>query len=283
MEKIIITAETGSDIPKELAEKYNIHLIPMHVTFGDITKDDGTFSPYEIYEYYDREHKVPTTSGCNPQEFENVFNALCNKYPDCHIIHMAYSAVTTCSYQNAIVASEGYDNVSVIDTKLVTVGQCAAVIRFAEKLHLHPEWTAEEAVSAAKKIIRSVKMCFIPKNLDYLRAGGRVSNATALCGNILGIHPKIELIDGYLKATKKYRGRTEKVVLSLISDYLNEHSFDETEIWMGATVGFPKDLKTSAIKSAKKLGFKNVCWITAGGVITAHGGPDGFCIAGFTK
>ena len=28
-------------------------------------------------------------------------------------------------------------------------------------------------------------MCFIPKNLDYLRAGGRVSNAVAIAGNLL--------------------------------------------------------------------------------------------------
>lgn len=45
-------------------------------------------------------------------------------------------------------------------------------------------------------------MCFIPDELEYLRAGGRVSNAVALCGKLLGIHPRIELLDGQLVATK---------------------------------------------------------------------------------
>ena len=35
MKKYIIVAETGSDIPKELANKYEIYLVPMHVTFGE--------------------------------------------------------------------------------------------------------------------------------------------------------------------------------------------------------------------------------------------------------
>ena len=34
--KIIITAETGSDISKELAKEHGIVLIPMHVSMGEI-------------------------------------------------------------------------------------------------------------------------------------------------------------------------------------------------------------------------------------------------------
>ena len=31
---IILMAETGADIPPELAQRYHIHIVPMHVTFG---------------------------------------------------------------------------------------------------------------------------------------------------------------------------------------------------------------------------------------------------------
>ena len=43
MNNIILLAETGSDIPRETAGKYGIYLVPMHVTFSDHTRDDGTF------------------------------------------------------------------------------------------------------------------------------------------------------------------------------------------------------------------------------------------------
>ena len=43
MQKYVIVAESGSDIPRELAEKHNIYIVPMHVTFGDVTKKMGIF------------------------------------------------------------------------------------------------------------------------------------------------------------------------------------------------------------------------------------------------
>lgn len=283
MKKYIIVAETGSDIPQDLADKYGIYLVPMHATFGDVTKDDRTFSPEDVCAYYDKTGKLPKTSGCNPADFINVFDGIFKKYPDCHIVYMAYSAVTTCSFQSAHLAAQEYENISFIDTKQVSVGQCAAVIRIAQELEKHPEWTVKEVEENATNIVNSVKMCFVPSNMDYLRAGGRVSNATALCGNILGIHPKIELIDGYLKATKKYRGKMEKVVRNLIMDFCKEHRFEQKEIWMGFTTGFEDELKKEAMELAKELGFEKVNWIKVGGVITTHGGPNAFCITGFAK
>ena len=61
--KIIISAETGSDITEELAEDLGIVLIPMHVSMGGETLDDGTFPPEDICAHYDRTGKIPTTSG----------------------------------------------------------------------------------------------------------------------------------------------------------------------------------------------------------------------------
>lgn len=281
--KYVIVAETGSDIPEELCEKYGIYLVPMHVTFGEEVKDDGQFPAEDVCHYYEKTGKLPKTSGCNPEDFIKVFDEIFGKYPDCHIIYMAYSAITTCSFQSAKLAAQGNKSISFIDTKHVTVGQCAAVIRLAQELEMHPEWTVEDVEYNANRISSSVKMSFIPSNLDYLRAGGRVSNATALCGNILGIHPRIEVIDGSLKATKKYRGKMKKVVKNLILDYCKEQELLREEIWMGCTYGFSDELKNDAINTAYELGFKKVNWLNTGGVITTHGGSNAFCMAGFSE
>ena len=76
MQKIIILAETGSDISPELAEEYGIRLVPMHVSFGNITKDDGSFPPEEVCEYYEKTGKVPKTSGSNPEDFLKIFDEM---------------------------------------------------------------------------------------------------------------------------------------------------------------------------------------------------------------
>ena len=43
MKHIILVAETGADIPPETARQYGIYIVPMHVSFGDGTRDDGAF------------------------------------------------------------------------------------------------------------------------------------------------------------------------------------------------------------------------------------------------
>ena len=34
--------------------------------------------------------------------------------------------------------------------------------------------------------------------------------------------------------------------------------------------------------TARKLGFQTICWVSAGGVITTHGGPGALAIAGYS-
>ena len=130
-QKIIITAETGSDIPVQLAKELGILLVPMHVSIGQETLDDGTFPPEDVCAYYDRTGKVPTTSGSTPYDFESVYDKVFEENPDAQILHLAYSAVTTCSYHSCELAIEEKPyakNVRIVDTKHVSVGQCAVVV-----------------------------------------------------------------------------------------------------------------------------------------------------------
>ena len=279
---VILVAETGSDVPAELARENGIYLVPMHVSMGTDTLDDGTFPPEDVCEYYDRTGKVPTTSASTPYDFTKVFEEIHQKWPDKKILHLAYSAVTTCSYQNAGLAAEGSDYIVSVDTKHVSVGQAAVVLEVARLLNENPDIDIEEAAILARKVADHVQMCFIPRNLDYLRAGGRVSNAAALVGNILSLHPCIEITDGHLLAKKKYRGSTLKVIPKLIDDYVEKHSLKKEQVYFIHSPGLEDDARMAAEKAAEKHGFKKVTWMKTGCVITCHGGPGAFGIVGFS-
>ena len=49
MDKYVIVVESGSDVTPELCERYGIVRVPMHVTIGDETVEDGSIDPLEIY------------------------------------------------------------------------------------------------------------------------------------------------------------------------------------------------------------------------------------------
>ena len=67
---IVIVAESGSDITPEVAEKYGIEIVPMHVSMGDKVRA-GTqhFRVDEICEYYDTTGKLPE----NKRKFSRGF------------------------------------------------------------------------------------------------------------------------------------------------------------------------------------------------------------------
>ena len=153
------------------------------------------------------------------------------------ILYLAYSAVTTCSYQSAKIASEDRDYVTLIDTKQVSIGQGAIVAALAQILEKNPSMSLKEAVEAANELIGRANMCFLPDNLEFLHAGGRVSNAAFLGAMILNIHPCIEILDGKLVATKKYRGKMKKVVEKLIREYIENYNLRKDEIWFVYTIG----------------------------------------------
>ena len=171
MKPIILVAESGSDITPELAEKYQIRVVPMHVTFENETMDDGAFPVQDICDYYQASRKVPKTSGSTPEDFNRVLDEIHAEYPDSHILYLAYSAVTTCSYQSCVIASEERDYVTCFDTKHVSIGQGSIVVAMAEALRDHPDMTVEEAVELAKDLSERTRMCFLPDNLEFLRAG----------------------------------------------------------------------------------------------------------------
>ena len=283
MKPIILIAETGSDISPELAAEYQIRLVPMHVTFEDRTLDDGAFPVEDVCSYYQTTKKTPKTSGSTPEDFNAVLDRIHAEEPEAQILHLAYSAVTTCSYQSCVIASEGRDYVTCFDTKHVSVGQAAVVIAVAQALRERPEMSMEEAFEVTKDLSARARMCFLPDNLDFLRAGGRVSNVACLGSRILSLHPCIELLDGRLMATRKYRGRMEKVAAELIEEYAAKNDLDRDLLWGVYTVGLEDSVRRSAEAAAEKCGFRQMRWIRAGCVITTHGGPAAFGIAGFAK
>ena len=283
MSSIILLAETGSDVTAEIAQALNIRLVPMHVSMGDVTLDDGSFPAEDIHAYYERTGKTPTTSGSTPYDFEKVLEEIFAEDPNAQVLYLAYSAVTTCSYHSCELALEEKPyiaNVRLVDTKHVSVGQGAVVIATAKWIQEHPEATLEEAAAQAEKIGLETKMCFIPKNLDYLRAGGRCSNAVALVGNLLNLHPCIEIIDGKLIAGKKYRGAMAKLAPMLLREFTEKHNLTKEHIYFIHTPNMEEAIRTVLDAEAKALGYQEVTWMRTGCVITSHGGPGAFGIVG---
>ena len=279
MGKIIITAETGCDLPAAEAAELGVELVPMHVTVGERTLDDGTISPADMLEQCRQLGVLPRTSGCTPIDFEAVFDRIHEAEPEAQILHIAYSAATTCSLESALIAAEGRPYVTCTDTKHVTIGQGFVVTGTVAWMREHPEATVEEVRAYADGLAARTRMAFLPGDLGYLRAGGRLSNVAFVGATLLKIKPVVELLDGTLTATKKLRGSMGSAAVALIDYLALREDFDPERLFLVRSCGLPDPVQELAEEHARELGFKSVSWYDTGDVITSHAGPGAFGLA----
>jgi DegV family protein with EDD domain len=280
MRKIILSTESGADLPHDLAEKHNLQVVPMHVVMGGHDYLDGHLPVQDIYDYYEQTKKTPSTSATNSNEYYEFFTKIKEDFPNCIIIHIGYTSRASASFQSAVIACEELDNIYLIDALNVTGGLAAIVLYAANLLDKEPTIEPNHLIEKIKSMVPKSRLAFVPGSLEFLRAGGRVSNVAYLGGALLKIKPLIELIDGKLVSTKKYRGKMETVAEKLVQDYLNEYKIDREQLYLIYSIGLDESIMKHMDEIVKEKGFQNVKWIQAGAMISTHAGPGGFGIAG---
>ena len=280
MRRIILSTESGADIPKDLVEKYQIQVVPMHVIMDGKDYLDGELSVEEVFDYYSRTKKIPSTAATNVQEYHDLFTKIRVDFPDSIIIHIGYTSKASASFQSALIAAEDFEDLFLIDTLNVTGGLGAIVLYAATLLEEDPSIGHVQLIEKIQSAVPKARLAFLPGSLDFLRAGGRVSNLAYIGGALLKIKPCIELKEGKLVSTKKYRGNMSIVAEKLMQDYLNQYDIDRKQLYLIYSIGLDESIKRKIEKSAKETGFENVTWMQAGAMISTHAGPGGFGIAG---
>ena len=280
MRRIILSTESGADIPKDLVEKYQIQVVPMHVIMDGKDYLDGELSVEEVFDYYSRTKKIPSTAATNVQEYHDLFAKIRVDFPDSIIIHIGYTSKASASFQSALIAAEDFEDLFLIDTLNVTGGLGAIVLYAAALLEEEPSLDHVHLIEKIQSVVPKTRLAFLPGSLDFLRAGGRVSNLAYIGGALLKIKPCIELKEGKLVSTKKYRGNMSIVAEKLMQDYLNQYDIDRKQLYLIYSIGLDESIKRQIEKIAKEEGFQNVTWMQAGAMISTHAGPGGFGIAG---
>lgn len=270
MKKIAISLDSASDLSKELIEKYDFKIIPFGVTMGDRFFYDGEVDPEEIFEYADKNKTLPKTNAVNEEAFREHFETLLKDYDA--IIHFDISSDMSSAYQNAVNAAKNFKNVYVIDSRTLSTGISLEAI-YAKKL-TETNDNPEEIVELVKKRIPNVQASFIIERLDYLYKGGRCSGLALLGANLLRIRPEIEVIDGNMKNTDKFRGKMTDCVTKYCRATLEKYCHpDKSVIFITHSVAEPEMVEAAKAVVAE-YGFENVYETTAGCTVSSHCGKN---------
>lgn len=270
MKKIAISLDSACDLSKELIEKYDFKIIPFGVNLGDKFFYDGEISPEEIFEYADNNKTLPKTNAVNEEAFKEHFAKILNDYDA--IIHFDISSEMSSAYQNAVNASKNFKNVYVVDSRTLSTAISLEAI-YAKKLTETMDDPAK-IVELVKKRIPAVQASFIIERLDYLYKGGRCSGLALLGANLLKIRPEIEVLNGNMKNTEKFRGKMADCVTKYCRATLEKYNHpDKSVIFITHSVA-DKELVNAAKAVVSEYGFENVYETTAGCTVSSHCGKN---------
>ena len=269
-----ILSDSTCDLSKELIEKYNIEVLPLHIVLGEAEYKDGEeISPDEIYEWADANKTTPKTSAIGITDVMDAYEKWLKEYDEIVIFSISGKMSTTVNVMRmAADELEVEDRVFVVDSENLSTGNGLLVIEAA--IMAQEGMNAKEIEGYMTELKPQVKASFVVDTLTYLHRGGRCSGVAALAGGALKLHPKIVVEEGGMKPDKKYRGKMKKVIL----DYAKEME----ERLLGAKKdrvfithsGCESEVLESVEEYLKGLNhFDEILITRAGGVISSHCGP----------
>ncbi len=159
-----------------------------------------------------------------------------------------------------------------IDSKNVSGGLGNLILTAAEIIKINQEAAAEILMGKIIPFIERTQTSFIPDTLEFLRAGGRVSNGMAIGAAVLKIKSRIDVIDGKLVAAQKYRGSMNKIVPHFVEDFLNGKNFDKRKAYIFYALGAEDSIIKKLQECLKNKGFQEISTELIGCVMTTHSG-----------
>ncbi len=285
MKKLMITTDSTADMPAALAEKYKIRIAPLHVLYQNEDYTDGEdITPEDILRRYNERGELPSTAAVTPDGYIRFFKEIFNDGWD-EVIHIAFCADMSSTYQNAVIAAEEFDGrVHVIDSRVLSSGMSLLAIRACEFREMG--FSSRRICDLIGDLIEKNVGGFLLSQLEFLHKGGRCSGVSLLGANLLNIKPTIVVKDGAMTVAKKYRGKDEACRLKYMKDRLAEYAdnIDTRRIFLHTTCDFSEKECRYYKKELKKLiNCDEIIVSTAGCVITSHCGPGTFALFFMTK
>lgn len=272
--KVIISADSTCDLPKELVQKHNILIVPLHIVLGEDTYEDlVNITPDEIYAHFEKTGQLPKTSAVNIQEYVDIFEPYVKEGYEVVHINIGH-ALSTC-YQHCQLAARELDNkVYAVDSCNLSMGSGLLALEAAEMAE--KGMCASEIAENLRNMTSKVQCNFVVDKMDYLKAGGRCSAVAAFGANLLNIKPCIEVnnTDGSMSAGKKYRGILSKVLVQYVDGKIEGFTNIDKKRTVVVHAGISQETLETLVELVKsKNYFEEIIVSRASCTISSHCGP----------
>jgi DegV family protein with EDD domain len=216
---IHVIADTTAGLPKEVAERYDIPVIPQIVVFGDTSFREGVeIDNAGFMQRLVTSPELPKTAAPPPEWFVEEFRRLLQPGDTIFCIHPSAEASGT--VRSATVAAQEFPgaDIRVIDTRTIA-SPLATMVELAAQWAAAGE-NADTVEARLHDMISRSRIYFLVPTLEYLARGGRIGGAAALVGSVLQIKPILTFRDGRVEQFARVRtqGRARVYLETLVAD-----------------------------------------------------------------
>ena len=271
---IVLCADSTCDLSPELIAKYQVKILPLHVTVEDQTYSDGVdITPDDIYAHYHEHKELPKTAAINMDEFMEFVNPFIEAGNDVICVTIGSGLSTT--YNSCRLAALETEGLYAIDSNNLSTGFGHVVMAAGDRIAAG--MPIEQIVAEVQEITQKVEASFIVDNLEFLHKGGRCSAVAMLGANVLKLKPCIEVSNegGAMGVSKKYRGTLERVLEDYVKDRLDGRTDIDTSRIFITHSGISQE-RIDLVKAAigKYAQFDELHVTRAGCTISSHCGPN---------
>jgi len=176
--KIAVLTDSGSDVPQEIKEKYDVKVIPLKIIFSDGEYiDKKTITAQEVYDRMEEE--IPKTSLPDGEMIKEMFDEIKAEGYE-KVIAVTISSGLSGTNNMVRVVAEQYEglDIFVLDTKNIGIGSGFSVAEAAIQANSGVEW--ETLKANLREGVDKAKIFFHVPTLEYLQKGGRIGWSSPL-------------------------------------------------------------------------------------------------------
>lgn len=269
-----IISDSTCDLSKDLLEKYDISILPLHILLGETEYRDGVdITPEEIFRWSDENKTTPKTSAPSMTEAMEVMKPFLDEGREIICFSISDSMSTSGNVMRlAAEELEASNRIIVIDSANLSTGIGLLVVEAA--IMAQNGAAAAEIVARMEVLKPQVRASFVVDTLTYLYRGGRCNAVAAMAGGVLKLHPKIVVENGAMDATKKYRGKIGSVIMNYVKDMEEDLKNARPDRVFITHSGCDRATVDAVRNYLEGLGiFHEILETRAGGVISSHCGP----------
>jgi DegV family protein with EDD domain len=207
--RIAIVTDSTADLPPELVERYQIHVIPQNIIWGGQTyRDRVDMDSPAFYERLRTDREFPKTSqpsvGAFHEAWQQAAPSPATPVLSIHISGALSGTVATAETAKGMLPER---TIEIVDTRSATLGlgyMVLAAARAAEQGQ-----GLAECAAAARALVARMNLFFVLETLEFLHRGGRIGGAARLLGTMLNLKPLLQVVDGKVEPLDRVRTRAK--------------------------------------------------------------------------